>query len=226
VAFSHQCLAGGRLGCSPVLFWLALLLLVGCATGSGDSVLKDGASSAPSAPEATVSPPLHRAQPFSSREAGELSLVEQEVAVRVVEPSRWRRLPKRGEWSGRIHPESKSELWIRHVLARRTVELAECERDSRDSWSALRQSLSDEEFERTQASDHYQGRTRVVLDHLEGGRVEAFFVGTSRCLSVVYLSGEKPGFPERLQFFSQSIKNSVRLLSLDERRLGKRWEPY
>lgn len=223
MALSLRYLFWGRLG--PWLaFGPAPLVLIGCAASGGGATVEKGSDAAPSESRAKVSP--HRPAPFSTRELGELAFVEQEVVLRVVEPSMWRRLPRRGEWSGRLHPESQSEVWVRHVLARRTVEVDECEDDSRKSLSLLRKPLSDEAFESVQARDHYRGRTRMVLSQAEGGRVESFFVGPSRCLSVVYISGVRPGFPERLQFFFQSIDDSVRLFSIEERQLGKRWEPY
>jgi hypothetical protein len=50
----------------------------------------------------------------------------------------WQPLARRGTWSGLRHAPSESEIWIRHVPARRTVSLSECEDEARLSWTVLR----------------------------------------------------------------------------------------
>jgi hypothetical protein len=56
---------------------------------------------------------------------------------------------------------------------------------------------------------------KLILDG--GGRVEAYAVGVSRCLAVVFLTGDRPGFPERLQVMMNEVLPALRVPNIGER---------
>jgi hypothetical protein len=159
---------------------------------------------------------------FSDRSTGERVMRSEELVFTTVDPEAWEGQPRRGEWSGLRHRDGASEYWARHVAARRTVTLEECEADSRTTLALLRVEANPASERSRSLGDTYQGRVRVLLHPGAGGRVEAFFVGTSRCLALVFATDGSPGFPERLQFVASEVMDSLRLMTLDERGLG-RW---
>lgn len=171
-----------------------------------------------------------------------VALVSQNLVFSVPQGHVWESLKRRGTWSGLGHEATGSELWVRHVPARRTVSLDECEREARLSWPLLRAagdgaaderaleesvSESEESNERVlRAPKGYGGKLSVLLFPDGGGRVEAFSVGVSRCLAVVFMTGGGPGFPERLRVIANEVIETMRVPNIGERSRPVRSAPY
>jgi hypothetical protein len=138
------------------------------------------------------------------------------------EGNQWEPQKRRGTWSGLRHESSGSEIWVRHVPARRTVTIDECEKEARLSFEMIRQALPEAVERRLAAPKGYGGRLRVVLLPSGGGRVEAFSVGVSRCLSVVFTTSGQPGFPERLRVAVNEVIETIRVPNIGERGVARR----
>lgn len=151
-----------------------------------------------------------------------LVLLPQNLVLNLPQGDVWQPLPRRGTWTGLVHEPTKSEIWVRHVPARRTVSLAECESEARLSWELLRTETDEALARPLRSPEGYGGRARVVLLSSGGGRVEAHLVGVSRCLSVVFTTGEAPGFPERLRSIMNEVLPALRVPTIGERGVGKR----
>lgn len=135
----------------------------------------------------------------------------------------WKPTTRRGTWSGLLHAATQSEVWIRHATARRTVTTEECEKEARLSWDLLRDS-GEADLERPlRAPADYGGKLRVLLSPEGGGRVEAFSVGAGRCLAVIFLTGPRPGYPERLRVFANEVMPHLRVPTIGERAQIKRF---
>jgi len=152
-------------------------------------------------------------------------LLRQSLVLHLPEGDKWVPLPGRGTWSGLRHDPTDSEVWVRHSSARRTVTVDECEREARLGWPEIREPDPDAITRLLRAPRDYGGRVSIVLNKEGGGRVEAFSVGLSRCLAVVFLTGNGPGFPERLRSFASEVIETMRVPGLGERGLEKRAEP-
>lgn len=165
-----------------------------------------------------------------------VALVSQNLVLSVPQGHVWESLSRRGTWSGLRHAATESELWVRHAPARRTVSLDECEKEARLSWPLLRgagesraedRGDSLDENERTlRAPKGYGGKLSIVLNPEGGGRVEAFSVGVSRCLAVVFRTGGAPGFPERLRVAANEVIETMRVPNVGERSRAVRMTPY
>ena len=156
---------------------------------------------------------------------GKVILLRQSLVLHLPEGDKWVPLPGRGTWSGLRHDLTGSELWVRHSPARRTVTVGECEREARLGWPEIRQPDPSAITRQLRAPRGYGGQLSIVLDRDGGGRVEAFSVGLSRCLAVVFLTGSEPGFPERLRSFASEVIETMRVPALGERGFEKRAEP-
>lgn len=170
--------------------------------------------------------PSHPGASFTSGDSRPFALRAQGLVVRLPEADGWKAMPPRGGFTGLSHPGTGSEIWVRHSPARRTVSLAECEEQSRQSLTVLRHGDSPAHQRRLTAPQGYGGVVNVVLPSGGGGIVEAFGVGVSRCLAVVFTTGDAPGFPERLQIATNDILDSLTLPTLEERGGGREPLPF
>lgn len=134
----------------------------------------------------------------------------------------WQPMPRRGTWSGLSHERSESEIWIRHAPARRTVSLEECEDEARLSWPLLRDDTEVAHSRPLRRPSGYGGRADVKLLSTGGGRVESYAVGVGRCLAVVFVTGARPGFPERLRAIMNEVLPALRVPDIGERGVIKR----
>ncbi len=166
-------------------------------------------ASLPSVPARRLDFHMDDSRPFALRAQG--------IIVRLPDADGWKAMPSRGGWTGLSHVETKSEIWLRHSPARRTVRLSECEEQSRQSLTLLRHGEAPAHERRLTAPSGYGGVVHVILPPGGGGLVEAFGVGVSRCLAVVFITGDAPGFPERLQVATNEILDSLALPSFEER---------
>lgn len=147
----------------------------------------------------------------------EVMLRSQNLVLGLPRGDTWTSLPRRGTWSGLRDEPTETEIWVRHVQARRTVTLEECESEARLSWGMIR-SVEESAAERPLRSPSgYGGRVSVILLPDGGGRVEAFAVGVGRCLSVVSVTGALPGFPERLRVLVNEVIETMRVPEISER---------
>jgi hypothetical protein len=103
------------------------------------------------------------------------------------------------------------------------VTVQECENEARLSWDLLRDPATEDQELPLNAPEGYGGKLRVLLSPNGGGRVEAFTVGVSRCLAVVFTTGGKPGFPERLRVAVNEVLRTMRVPNISERSLIKRF---
>ncbi len=172
----------------------------------------------PSEPRRGLGFHMDNSRPFALRAQG--------IIVRLPDADGWKAMPSRGGWTGLSHPETKSEIWLRHSPARRTVKLRECEEQSRQSLTLLRHGEAPAHERRLTAPTGYGGVVHVVLPPGGGGLVEAFGVGVSRCLAVVFITGDAPGFPERLQVATNDILDSLVLPSFGDRGGGREPLPF
>jgi hypothetical protein len=206
---------------------LVFLLLVSACSGASKQVegVQSESAAAPiaAAPSETTAPatPSRKVSPFSMADSQPFALRSQGLTVRLPNGQGWTSLPARGGFTGLAHAESRSEIWVRHSPARRTVKLAECEEQSRQSLTLLRHGESPAFERRLIAPAGYGGVVNVILSSGGGGLVEAFGVGVSRCLAVVFITADGPGFPERLQVATNEILDSLALPALDERGGGR-----
>lgn len=153
-------------------------------------------------------------------------LASQNLALSLPQGQAWQSLPRRGTWSGMGQSATESEIWVRHVVARRTVTIDECEKEARLSWPPIRV-IEDGDVERVlRAPSGYGGKLSVMLLPDGGGRVEAFSVGVSRCLAFVFTTGGSPGFPERLRVVVNEVIETMRVPDVDERGRPARIAPY
>lgn len=212
----------GRVLLVLVLFWG----LVSCAGETGGRVGSKAASAEDSQALRPEPRPLPRpdgttvsggANDWGLHTHRNVMLSSQNLVLSLPQGDVWKSAPRRGTWSGLLHEATHSEIWVRHVAARRTVTLEECERQARLSWPLIRdvEESAAERFLR--APQGYGGRLLVILLPDGGGRVEAFSVGVSRCLSVVFTTGGRPGFPERLRVGVNEIIETMRVPDVGER---------
>jgi hypothetical protein len=134
-------------------------------------------------------------------------------------------LRRRGTWSGLGHEPTKSEIWIRHTEARRTVTASECAAEARLSWEVLRDGAPVVESRPLQRPKDYLGTVDIVLIPQGGGRVEMLAAGIGRCLAVVFVTGALPGVPERLSVAATEVADSLRVPSIGERGMATRLGP-
>lgn len=154
-------------------------------------------------------PPVRRG--WAGAPTRSVLLRSQGLALELPESDVWNAMPRRGAWSGLQHRTTGSEIWVRHVAARRTVKVAECEAEARASFSLLRHGAFPDHERRLSAPSGYGGVVKVILPPAGGGIVEAYGVSVSRCLAVVFVSGVEAGFPERLQFATNQILSSLKI---------------
>ncbi len=199
---------------------LLSLLSWGCAarqTAPADTPTKTPLAPQEVRPTDELRPTAPPGQVRQAHTSARFILRSQNLALTLPDADNWKSLPARGPWSGMINQKTKSELWVRHSAARRTVKVSECSSEARMSLSALRDEATIAHESPLSAPSGYGGTIRVLLQDEGGGRVEAFGVGVSRCLSVVYLTDAQPGFPERLQIAVGDIMHSLEIPSIDAR---------
>ena len=213
----------------------ALLCLTSSCTGGKNipsDVALDGAADDTHRPEPKPLPPLGRtvarpeANDWSLETHRSVVLLHQNLVLSLPQGHVWQTAPRRGTWSGFRHEATESEIWVRHVAARRTVSLDECEKEARMSWSLLRETEEDAAERVLRAPTGYGGHLSVILLSEGGGRVEAFSVGVSRCLAVVFTTGDSPGFPERLRVAANEVIETMRVPNVGERARPVQFSPY
>jgi hypothetical protein len=112
------------------------------------------------------------------------------------------------------------------VSARRTISLEECEKEARLSWALIREADEDASERGLRAPAGYGGKLSLILLPQAGGRIEAFSVGVSRCLAVVFTTGSAPGFPERLRVIGNEVIETLRVPNVGERSRAMRFSPF
>ena len=215
----------------PVPWRWARILLLGavlthCAHGhsekgtsrpKGADVVEGG-----QAPESAHAPKparreLEKLPPLNSR----VDVVEQGLSIAVPVEDQFALAEGRGPWSVLSAKASGEKIFISNRPARRSITLDECEESARDSLSVLRHGLSPAHERQVSSPEGYRGRLKVVLLEDGGGLVEVFSVALSRCMAIVYIAPESPGFAERLAEFVQEVVPSV---ALAKRTIGR--EPW
>lgn len=200
--------------------FLALVSCSGSAAPQAETP-ESAPSSAEEEPEKIVPP----SEDWGLLTYKKVILLRQSLVLELPQGESWVTLPGRGTWSGLRHEQTKSEIWVRHNTARRTITVGECESEARLGWPEIRNPDPDAISRPLRAPHGYGGHLNIVLNKTGGGRVEAFSVGASRCLSVVFLTEGAPGFPERLRSFASEVLETMRIPALGERGLEKRMSP-
>lgn len=210
--------------------WLKLALL-GLLLGACTPVAEPAQPPPPSGPssdpgkraaERSLAPPGLSPPPSARNDWGlhthqKIILRPQNLVLSLPQGALWKTQKRRGSWTGLRHDASDSEIWIRHVAARRTVTVEDCEAEARLGWTLIQHEEPSAVERRLAAPQGYGGRLRVVLLPDGGGRVEAFSVGVSRCLAVVFTTGNSPGFPERLRVAVNEVVETLRVPNISER---------
>jgi hypothetical protein len=199
-------------------------VVLACGPGRGT----ESSEVAPRPPERYVAPPGHERPPlvpddWALSTHSSLVLRPQNLVLSLPQGDLWKPTTRRGTWSGLLHAPTESEVWIRHVSARRTITTEECEKEARLSWELLRDSSEADAERPLRAPADYGGALRVILAPEGGGRVEAFAVSVSRCLAVVFVTGTRPGYPERLRVFANEVLPNLRVPNISERAQIKRF---
>lgn len=220
-------------GLGSALLALALVSApLSCVGGTNSVADSAGSASESTRPEPKPLPPLGRAlahpaaDDWSLETHRTIALVPQNLVLSLPQGHVWESVPRRGTWSGLRHEVTESELWVRHVAARRTVSLAECEKEARLSWALIRESHESAVDRDLRAPAGYGGKLSVILLPDGGGRIEAFSVGVSRCLAVVFTTQASPGFPERLRVAANEVLETMRVPNVGERSRPVRMTPY
>lgn len=138
-------------------------------------------------------------------------------------PPSFEEQPARGGWAG-FSDGVSSQLWLMHAVARRSVTLAECEREARESLRLLREGGAARELGELAAPADYVGRVWSSDPDGERTLVGAVGTGTGRCFAAVF-EARGASRAARARFALDNVLSSVRLPSLDERALGRRFQP-
>lgn len=193
-----------------------LLLGLGLHLGvSACQPQKEAQSQLQPAPQEENTPPQKERWPV--QHWGELRDARQALALLLADPERWVARPATGTWSKWEHAPSRSQLWLRHQVARRTVTVEECEEEARRSLSVLRWPGSEVQEEPLRAPQAYHGLVRTELVEGGRGRVLAVGAGVSRCYAAVFLSEADEELPQRLSLAAYILGEQVRLLGVEER---------
>lgn len=179
--------------------------------GASDSVGSEGhsAAGAPLRPELV--------DPWDGARRQTVVLRSQNLALDLPDGSAWQPLPRRGTVSGLGHQGSGAELWVRHVPARRTVSVSECEQEARRNLSDLRDLPPADHEGPLRAPAGYGGTQRVHLLPSGGAQVVLFGVSVSRCLTVVVRMLPAAGYLQRLQVILHETLPTLRVPLVDER---------
>lgn len=179
--------------------------------GAYDSEERGGQSAA----RAPLPPEL--VDPWHGARRQTIVLRSQNLALDLPDGSAWQPLPRRGTVSGLGHQASGAELWVRHVPARRTVSVSECEQEARRSLSDLRDLPPADHEGPLRAPAGYGGTQRVYLLPSGGAQVVLFGVSVSRCLTVIVRMLPASGYLQRLQVILHETLPTLRVPVVDER---------